>query len=434
MDIYTCQEAFGAADKTSRAMRDAIKEWFDLYYRDAVQDGEDPCQRIAYTVVSKLVRGVFAELNATCDAPGAMAVIQALDKLQEKAVALALVGGECYIKPWPDKTKFDFTLIPRNQALIFARDPAGEPTDAGTMERSTLGNAYFTLLERRKVDENGFLTIENKLFRSFNESALGGQVPLTSHPLYSGLAERYTYEKPLHSVGLVRVKTPMLNCVDGSADGVSVYGAAAGLIHAIDRNEHQLKGEFDRGESRVFVSSDLLDNKTLKDNLFVGLDESPQQVGITLFSPQLREQSFLNRKQEYLRNVESLIGLRRGLLCDVNLAERTATEISSSQTEHALTLMDFQGMWQRAVEETLALCVKLGAPYGIVIEGDKVAFDWGNGILYDEEKRWQDYKEMVASGLLRPEVALGWRFGLPAQTAAQQALIREKFMPEGTNG
>jgi hypothetical protein len=291
------------------------------------------------------------------------------------------------------------------------------------------GSAVYTLLERRRTDARGFLTLENRLYRSFTEGMLGTSVPLSSHPAFAQLPERYTYEAPL-GIGLVRVRMPMLGCVDGSADGVSIYAAAVGLIRAIDENEYQLSGEFSRGQSRVFVSRDLLDGGQLTDHLFVGLDEDPQQLGITLFSPQLREQSFLARKQEYLRNVESLVGIKRGLLCDANLDQRTATEISASQTEHGLTVLDLQNMWTGAVEDMLALCGILGPLFGIREQLQPVQLDWGNGVLFDEEKRWADYKEMVAQGLLAPEVALGWRFGLPTDTQEQRRCIREKYMPQ----
>lgn len=428
MDIYSCQEAFGAADKTSREMQTAIKEWFDLYYRSEAKNGEDPCQRIAYTVVSKLVRAVFGEYGVSAPEDITKAVVTPLNRVRELSMALALVGGECYIKPWIGADSFEFTVIPRDGVLIFGRDPAGEMTDVGTMERSVLGNAWYTLLERRTVDEKGYLTIENRLYRSFTENTLGNAVSLREHPLYAELAQRYTYEVPVGSVGLVRLKTPMLNCVDGSKDGVSVYAAAAGLIHAIDENEYQLSGEFSRGQSRVFVSTDLLDGGKLQDNLFVGLDEEPERLGITLFSPQLREQSFLNRKQEYLRNVESLIGIKRGLLCDANLDQRTATEISASQTEHALTVMDFQNMWQEGLEKLVKLCGILAGIYGIFLTEGEVSIDWGNGVLFDEEKRWQDYKDMVSMGLIAPEVALGWRFSLPCDTEEDRKAIRQKYM------
>lgn len=430
MDIYSCQEAFGASDTTTEAMLSAIGEWFSLYYRNTAENGEDPCQRIAYTVVSKLVRAVFAEYAAAGETALTGQVLQALDTVRKQAVALALVGGECYLKPCLENGQFSFTVIPRNRVLIFGRDARGEPTDVGTMERTVVDKAWYTLLERRTVDAGGFLTIENRLYRSAREDSLGSPVLLGSHPAYEELADCYTYPEPVGSVGLVRVKTPMLNCVDGSTDGICVYAAATGLIHAVDKNEQQMCGEFERGQSRVFVSADLLDGGALKDNVFVGLDEAPDRVGITLFSPQLREQSFHARKQEYLRNVESVVGIKRGLLCDANLDQRTATEISASETEHALTVMDFQNMWQRAAEKAVQLCGVLAALYGVSGTVSGVRFDWGNGVLYDEEKRWADYKDMVAAGLIAPEVALGWRFGLPAETPEQRASIRQKFMPD----
>ncbi len=432
MIIYDYQQAFGAWDKTSDAMRGAVAEWFRMYYRDTADNSSDPCQRIAYTVVNKLARTVFAEYKLTAADPFLGKALQELDGVRREAVQLALVGGESYIKPWLDGAAFRFSVIPRDNVLIFARDPRGVPTDIGTVEKSTYGRYYYTLLERRTVDEKGYLTMENRLLRSLNGQSPGEPVALRDNPLYADLPTRYTYEKPLGSVGLVRLKTPMVNCVDGSSDGVSVYAAAAGLIRAIDRNEAQLSGEFDRGESRIIVSGDMLTKDGLTDHIFVGLDEDPETVGITVFSPQLREQSFLARKQEYLRNVESVIGLKRGLLSDANVEERTATEITASSAEHNLTVMDFQEMWALAVRDTAALCAVLADIYKLAAVADEsLSIDWGNGVLYDEDKLWADYQKMVESGLLKPEIALGWRFDLPADTEEQRAEIRKRLMPEG---
>ena len=415
MSIYNYEQAFGAVDKTSSAMRKAIERWFEMYYESTATDTTDPCQRIPYTVVNKLVKSVFGEYKATGNTPLGQSVLKDLDEKKRLAMQLALVGGSCYIKPWPHGTGFSFTLVPRNRALIFSADGAGNPTDMGLVEKSVWGNAYYTLLERRSVDADGYLTIQNKLYRSQDSRNLGAEVPLKNVPAYSNLVESYRFEKPLGSVGLVAMKLPMLNCVDGSYDGVAVYAPAEGLIRNIDRNEAQMNGEFSRGESRVFASRDLLDR------------DDPERVGLTVFSPKLREESFLARKQEYLRNVESLLGLRRGMLSDANMDERTATEITASAMEFSLTVLDFQQVWQKAVEEVMALCALLAELYGLPTRDlGKVSFDWGNGILYDQEKTWADYMEMVSRGLLKPEVALAWRFGMPD---ADEKTIREKLMP-----
>ena len=183
MNIYSYEEAFGAWDKTTRAMREAIGNWFSLYYRQKETKEADPCQRVAYAIVSKLTKTVFGEYNATAPEAFGKKVIAAMDKTRKEAVQLAMIGGECYLKPYPEGEGFGFTLIPRNRILIFARNAAGMPTDVGTLEKTTLGRHYYTLLERRRLDGDT-LVLENRLYRSLN--------PDTRLPRVSGFRERYS--------------------------------------------------------------------------------------------------------------------------------------------------------------------------------------------------------------------------------------------------
>lgn len=419
--MYRYEAAFGAADVTTKAMKRAIDDWFSLYYGADADKDKDPCQRLGYTVVEKLVRGIFGEYKLSGGQVG-----KALDSIKEKAVQLALVGGECYLKPCPETAGFSFAPVSRKNVLIFGRDSRGEPTDMGLTERCLEGKFYYTLLERRRAEAGG-LVIENKLYRSKNADQLGESVPLKTLPRYEALPEKAVLPQ-VEGLGLVRLHTPMLNCVDGSEEGVSVYAAAAGLIRAVDENEAQLRGEFQRGQSRVFVSSDLLRGDQLEDHLFVGLDDDPEHVGVQIFAPQLREQSYLARKQEYLRNIESIIGLQRGMLSDANAEDRTATEIAASAGQFSLTVIQLQRMWEQAVAGCFVLCAVLGKLYGLQVEAD-YSIDWGNGVLYDEDKLWQSYLQMVDKGLLKPEIALGWRFNLPAETAGEQAQVRQRLMP-----
>ncbi len=433
------QDAFQAQDITSPWMKTAIQDWYDLYFQRKPTEEEDPCQQIPYTIVRKLTKTVFSEYNATSKDAFVDSVLEALDAKKMDAVQAALICGEAMLKPIPGKDGFRCSVVGRNNILVFGRDADGCMNDIGTAETTTTNMHYYTLLERRTVDAGGYLTIRNKLYRSDNQGVLGHRVSLQELPQYQDLPEIYTFPKPIGGIGLASLKTPIANCVDGSPDGVSVYAAAAGLIHNINRNEAQLNGEFERGESRVITSADMLrkdrDGKQeFRDHLFVGLDDDIENVGVTIFSPALREQSFLARKQEYLRNVESVIGLKRGLLSEVEAQERTAKEITSSEGDYNLTVIDFQQMWERAVREAVRLCGVLGQMYHVSnaheITEDAVTIDWGNGVLYDEEKTWKDYKEMVAAGLLKPEIALGWRFNMPADTEAQRQKIREKYMPD----
>lgn len=347
-------DAFGASDGSSPKMKRGILEWLGLYY------GAQQKLQIPYTIVRKLISGVFCEYSA----PGLSALPA------REAIELALICGESYLKPIPG----GWMPVSRGSILVFSRDMWGEPTDVGLMEKTTLGRHKFTLLERRTLSPDGTLTIVNRLFRS-QGSGLGREVSLKSHPAYRDLPGKYVYPQAMDSVGLVRLRLPMTNCIDGSSEGVSIYAPAARLIAALEENEAQLDGEFRNGRSRLVVSRDLLDAGQLKDTVFVALDESPETVGITVFSPELRQKSYLERQQAYLRSVENIIGLRRGLLSQVEEIDRTATEITCSEGDYMATLMGLRQVWQQAAEKASRLQEQLTG------SGFDTHISWGDGVL-----------------------------------------------------
>lgn len=439
---YNFEQAFSVKDITTDAMQAAIKDWALLYYQTDATKEEDPCQRIPVAVVSKLTKTTFSEYKAVPAKQNAdyiETILRELDAVRVKAMQQALIGGQCYLKPVFGLTGLSFTVVSRGSYIPLGRDERDVITDIGMAERTVEGRNYYTLLERRRVDASGNLTIESKLYRSETEQVLGYETSLNALEKYSNLVPEL-FLPGVGSIGLVPVRTPQENTVDGSPDPVSIYAPAAGLIHNINRNEAQMNREFENGRSRIVASADLLKTgengkKQLTDDLFVGLEDDPEAVGMTIFAPTLRDQSFLARKTEYLRNVESLIGLKRGLLSEVEAAEKTATEITSSAGDYNLTIIDFQNMWESAVREGVRVSDILGRTYkvysGPVVDPAKdVAISWGNGILYDEDQTWADYKDMVARGLLKPEIAVGWYFDMPTETEADLAKIREKYMPE----
>lgn len=437
--VYNFQQAFGVKDITTAEMQAAIRDWAQLYYQAEATPEEDPCQRLPVLVVSKIAKAAFSEYQADSDSEDAKRILLELGRVKGKAVQQALIGGQSFLKPVFGATGLAFSVIPRGSYLPLGRNERDEITDIGTAERTVEGRNSYTLLERRRVDAIGNLVIESKLYLSGDGQTLGVQVPLDTLEKYAGLVPELVLPG-VGSIGLISVRCPQENTVDGSPDAVSVYAPAAGLIHNVNRNEAQLNREFENGRSRVFASADLLKTgadgrKRLDDDLFVGLDDDPETVGVTVFSPTLREASFLARKTEYLRNVESLIGLKRGILFDVEAAERTATEVTSSAGDYNLTIIDFQRMWERAAREAVRVCEILGRLYkvfsGGAVDPEKdVTISWGNGVLYDEDQVWTEYKAMVSSGMLKPEIALGWYFDLPRETEADLAYIRKRYMPE----
>ena len=79
MSIYDYEARFGASDKTTKAMKAAVEDWFDLYYSADAEENRDPSQRIAYTVVNKLVKAVFSEYTATAAEGSYQQLVDSLD-------------------------------------------------------------------------------------------------------------------------------------------------------------------------------------------------------------------------------------------------------------------------------------------------------------------------------------------------------------------
>ena len=437
--IYNFQQAFGAKDITTAEMQAAIRDWAQLYYQAEATPEEDPCQRIPVLVVSTVTRAVFSEYQADSDNEDAKRILLELGRVKGKAVQQALIGGQSFLKPIFGQGGLTFSVIPRGGYLPLGRNERDEITDIGTAERTVEGRNSYTLLERRRVDAAGNLVIESKLYLSGDGQTLGVQVPLDTLEKYAGLVPELVLPG-VGSIGLIPVRCPQENTVDGSPDAVSIFASAAGLIHNLNRNEAQLDRELENGRSRVFTSADLLKTgadgrKRLSDDLFVGLDDDPETVGVTVYSPELRVQSFLDKKMDSLRSAESLMGLKRGLLSNVETVQKTATQITDSAGSYNLTIIGFQRMWESAAREAVRVCEILGRLYkvfsGSTIDQEKdITISWGNGVLYDEDKTWEEYKSMEAAGMLKTEIALGWYFDLPTETDADLAYIRKRYMPE----
>lgn len=442
--VYSMEQAFRANDVTTQKMRAAISTWFSLYLDHKDNDETDSSQNLPYLIVNKLVKTVFSEYECTVSAKSRKAdfmrkVLRSTGKIRKEAMQKALIGGECLIKPNFTDSGFTITTVGRDCFIPFARDASGKLTDVGLSETTTESGIYYTLFERRTLDESGHLTVQYKLFRSNVSTVPGSEIPLQSLPKYEALEPVMTLPQPLSNVGMVSVKTPMFNCIDGSSDGVSVYAPAVKLIQNINRNERQFCDEFENGASRIIASADMVredasGKKKLSDKLFIGVDENPEDVGITIFSPPLREQSYLARKQEYLRNIESLIGMKRGILSEVEAAERTATEITSSAGDYNLTITDFQEVWEQALRELLSTCDALGQMYRLCDAAPfdpetDLAVDFGDGVLFNRDKACAEYKEMVSMGILKPELFLAWYFDLPHDTPADLQAIRDTYMP-----
>ena len=449
--VISTDECFGQPDVTSQEMRTAINAWRDTYLKREGDKTSDPCMRMAYVIVHKLQKGVFAEYSSdildkekTAKGKWMNRNLSQLDLIRDSILQWMLIGGECWVKPIPrpgpdGSTIFAPLLVHRTDAVILAREPDGRVTSIVTAEHTARGSQYYTLLERRTVDANGYLTIENKLYASFDRGTLGVRTALSKLDRYAQLPDLYTYPVPVGGVGMTPLRVPLANCVDGSMDAISIYEPAMGLIRNIDQNEKQLNDEFELARHRLIAPAEMLKTgrdgrRTLDDSVFVALKDIHSDLAPTAFTPQLRDEPYERREQKYLRAIENQIGLKRGMLSNAQEVEKTATEIASTAGDYNLSLLDLQQVWFDAVREYLTLCDTLGKMYRYCDQSPwdvtaQLAMTWGNGVLYDPDKELETDLRLVAAQLLKPEIAVARHFDQPWADEEDLKNVREKYMP-----
>ena len=449
--VISTDECFGQPDVTSQEMRAAINAWRDTYLKREGDKASDPCMRMAYVIVHKLQKGVFAEYSSdildkekTAKGKWMDRNLSQLDLIRDSILQWMLIGGECWVKPVPrpgpdGSTIFAPLLVHRTDAVILAREPDGRVTSIVTAEHTARGSQYYTLLERRTVDANGYLTIENKLYASFDRGTLGVRTALSKLDRYAQLPDLYTYPVPVGGVGMTPLRVPLANCVDGSMDAISIYEPAMGLIRNIDQNEKQLNDEFELARHRLIAPAEMLKTgrdgrRTLDDSVFVALKDIHSDLAPTAFTPQLRDEPYERREQKYLRAIENQIGLKRGMLSDAQEVEKTAFEVASTAGDYNLSLLDLQQVWFDGVREYLTLCDTLGKMYRYCDQSawdvtEQLAITWGNGVLYDPDRELETDLRLVAAQLLKPEIAVARHFDQPWADEEDLKNVREKYMP-----
>lgn len=434
--IVQFSEVYNVKPVTTQEMTKAIDDWYNLYYAKNASKDEDTSMRLPVAIVSKISKAVFSEYEAESENEFAQQILKGLEKVRKKALQQTLIGGWAFLKPMIFKEgKTSFVVISRNSFIVLGQDEEDNVTDIGTIEETESNGVFYTLFERRTVKDDK-LVIDSRLYASKTKEGLGNRVPLTTLAKYAEIEP--INEIAIDNIGLIPIICPQENCIDGTDEPVSVYAAATGKIHNINVNEAQLNTEFENGKSRIMVSNDLLKRgkngtRSLTDTVYVGMDDDPENIGINIFSPQLRDASYLARKTEYLRDIETLIGFKRGVLADVNDQERTATEVTSSAGEYNLTIIDFQEMWENALREAIRISAEVYKAYGqapVEPKEEDVVVNWGNGILYDKDKTFAEYVSLVQAGMLKPEIAIAYYFNIEWKTAEDLAKIRADYMPE----
>lgn len=431
--IQDVKRAIRTDVSVSPEMLSAIAEWEQLYSNHPPWESDTVTPLgLPAAVAGELARLVTLELSSEITGSARAEFLnvpyqQLLSHLQERIEHGCALGGMAF-KPYPTNGGIGIDCTPADRFLPTAFDGSGNIMGGVFVDRYVEGNRFYTRFEHHGF-EDGVYTIRNVAYRSYEDSDIGLQIPLSSVTAWSELSDEVKIQnvsRPLF--GYFRV--PMANNIDRDSPlGVSVYARAVSLFRQADEQWERLLWEFEATELAIDISASAFppdgkggcilpkhQKRMFRPNGLGDVDKPLYQV----FSPEIREQPIYSGFNRILQRIEFACGLAYGTLSDPQNVDKTATEINASKQRSYSTVASMQTALQMALDGlvyAMDVWATLGglAPVGIY----EVAYSWDDSIIVDADKEFSNRLLMVQGGYLKPEKFLAWYFGISEEEAAE---------------
>lgn len=424
----------------SDSMSTAIDLWSKMYSNNAPWLSETTVKslNLASGIASEMARLVTIELKTEISgSPRADYLNDQYQRFVKNIRTFCEYGcakGGLALKPYIDGKQISIDVVQADRFYPTSFDSSGNMTGVIFAEHLTKGSQYYTRFEYHDLTDEGYRVL-NYAYKSEAKESVGNQIALDSVEEWASLEPDVlikNIDRPLFGY----FKMPLANTIDDASPlGVSVYSRAVGPIEEADRQYSRFLWEFEGGEMAIDADVDVFKkdkdgNPVLpkgKGRLFRALFIDPDSKGgspLNEFAPELRDESYANGLNKLFQRIEFLCGLAYGTISDPNNVDKTATEIKTSKQRSYATVTDTQKAMQTALE-SLVYAMDIWATIGKLASAGKyeVSFEWDDSIIVDTGTEQQIRMQEVASGILRTEDYLMWRYGVDEEAA-------KKMMPE----
>lgn len=404
-------------------MKDAIRKWYKAYINESTWlNKEIKSLNIAASVASEIARLVTVENEIEISgSPRAEYISEQLElfrKDKKNIVETACSVGGVIFKPYVSDGKILIDYVYQDEMLPFKFDGAGNITGVVFPSYKFQDNKKYIRLEIHDFTPSKY-TIKNKCYVSKEISVdtneirnIGKEISLTSVDEWKDIEPKLFIEgldKPLFSF----FKIPIANNVERKSPmGVSVYARAIEDIKKADVQGARIDWEFESKETAIevdenYLTKDVYGTRDLpkgKERLY-RLYHSEAYNGdkklFQLFSPEIRDQSFIRGLDKILKRIEFNCGLAYGTLSDPQNVDKTAEEIKSSKQRSYQLVRDIQESLEDTVEELIETMESICTINDLVPEG-KVDnnYKWDDSIIVDSEKEKMQDLQDVRDGLL----------------------------------
>lgn len=342
----------------------------------------------------------------------------AYQKILDKArvfTELACAKGSIILKPYIKNGEIHVDFIEPEDFYPISFDDEGNLTGAIFLDRIYEDNFIYTRLEEHRLGEKYIIT--NKAFKSSTRDELGKEIPLQqvkNWEILEDYSEISGIKYPLFS----HFKMPTANIYNTcSPMGVSVFDRACNLIKDADIQYARLLWEFESGKRALFVDEsaitrDKLGRKIIPDTRLYRMLSTEDDTLFKDWSPNIRNTELSDGLNRILRSIEFSCGLAYGTLSDVQLSDKTAEEIRSSKQRSYATVTDIQRSLKKALSDLLYAMDKWTSIYNLAPEGDySVSFDFDDSIIADRNREFNEKKQLLELGIIKPYEFRMWYFG-----------------------
>lgn len=421
----------------SDSMADAIKLWNEMYENKAPWiTGDVKSLGLPAIIASEIA--MLATIEAKCEITGSDRADYLNERFSElyghlrTAAEYGCKGGGLVFKPYitnDGELKCEFIHADR----FFPLD--NELKSAVFTESVIIDNTTYTRFEIHSY-EGDMLHIRNEAFKGESLTP----IPLSYVPEWAEL-ESEIYIRDAKRPLFTYFKVPFANNIDATSPlGVSVYSRASDLIKDADEQYSRLLWEFEGGTLAVDVDTTAftgtLDGNPpklpkLEKRLFRrhAYDGGGSETFYSVFSPALRDNSYINGLNSILRKIEDACGLSHGTFSDVQGEAKSATEIKIQKQRSYATVSDIQKALEKALRELIDVYDIYCTLYGLAPKGEyEVSFKWDDSIIIDASQEQAIMLQEVQANILNKTQYLMKRYGV-TEEAAKEMLPETTAMP-----
>lgn len=409
----------------SEEMLEAIGQWSEMYEDRAywIDNVNTQSLNLPSAIANEISRLVTLEIETEVIKNEKLneAYQIVVDDLKEITEYAAAKGGMMF-KPYLDG---DRVLVDYVQAEMFfptEYNSNGDITSCIFIDIQKVGSNIYTRLENHEMLEGGY-RVSHHAYKNMvgDDDNLGSRVPLTEVDSWSDLEEEIFLsgvETPLFSY----FKIPLANTIDSRSPlGTSVYARATNLIKEADKQYSRILWEYEGSELAINASSDLfkVDGRipVNKERLYRKLDSDSEDF-FEEWAPTIRDESLYNGLNKILQRIEFASGLAYGTLSDVQMTNKTATEVKASKQRTYSTVRDIQKSLEKALIKMVDIFIVWSDLAGLGYGKDpEISFDWDDSVIVDKDEEYSLMLREISAGILKPEYYLQKRYGIPEEEA-----------------